>query len=959
MARHAQEGPGVQSLAEAVLLCEAIESGSVDRETALEASTPALREAVESMLDATGVPGATVLPHYQPRGRIDRFALVRQLGAGAHGDVFLSVEDEPTRREVALKILRVGASPVLRARWIVEVRALASMSHPFIASVFDCGVTCDGRPYMSMEYVEGLPLDKAAKQWNLDTVQRLKLVCKVCDAIQHAHQRGFLHRDLKPSNIMVVRVDGRFEPRVIDFGIARALSAERVDLTGDCAVGTVAYMSPEQMFGQDCDTRSDVFSIGVVLFELLAGRLPFVQLDTPQEMLRRRMNTLNDPPSAVSHARKNPISRKRRRADEDQRARAIWRDLDAIVAKTLQRAPANRYQSPRELRVDLVRALKGEAVGARAGEKRYQILRGIHRHRRLVAFGLAALAIGIFFFLSAEIEGWRAGQYLRHAESALSRGDLELASTHLKLAERLGASGPRHLKVLRGIDGSEKRSAVTDLLADYMAERIDLEAMRSGLESTVARTLLREQQEEGGDEASPSPDDSVDIDKRWFDIEDREAKHDSIWMRIEGRLRELPQDKDSERLIHDALMARLGALSELREQSRARMGTASLYEEWHQHIDDEDWKRPVTIQSNPCGSNVHVFRWVDRLGKRIAVGFDPSDHRELRDVKQLDLEGVLADSLTASLIREEGNFAGVTPLDQLHLPCGDYLVVITKEGYRTMRVPLNVRVGAAPVVSVGMWLDDIDDGHEWCHVAGGLATLGGDRFAEDPHFGVDVLTSDFCMGRTEVTVAQYLRFLNSPEVISLVLDAPNPMEHEYMPAGYLQWLKIEGGSVVVSETLEHDAPIITLTWTAANAYVEWMNRKAEQNGWPWEYALPTAAQWARAARGIDGRCYPWGDAFWDGLLCHSFSSSRHKNTFAVGSILGDESPFGVMDMAGRTWEWLADWARPPQLRARPRAQRGGNWNHSDARRFRATSRTGAAPQVHDAGFRLVSTRTSR
>jgi len=219
----------------------------------------------------------------KPGNRIGHYKLLQQLGEGGCGVVYMADQTEPVRRRVALKVIKPGMdSKQVLARFEAERQALALMDHPNIAKVLDAGATEAGRPYFVMELVKGIPITRYCDEKQLSTESRLNLLVKVCQAIQHAHQKGIIHRDIKPSNILVADHDGTPVPKIIDFGIAKATTDQRLtDKTLFTAfeqfMGTPAYMSPEQatLSGLDVDTRSDIYSLGVLLYELLTGKTPF------------------------------------------------------------------------------------------------------------------------------------------------------------------------------------------------------------------------------------------------------------------------------------------------------------------------------------------------------------------------------------------------------------------------------------------------------------------------------------------------------------------------------------------------------------------------------------------------------------------------------------------------------------------------------------------------------------
>src|SRR5213075_1395474 len=231
-------------------------------------------------------PKAAVVPITEkPGDRIGRYKLLQQIGEGGCGVVYMAEQTEPVRRRVALKVIKLGMdTKQVIARFEAERQALALMDHPNIAKVLDAGATATGRPYFVMELVRGIKITEYCDENKLSTADRLKLFVQVCQAIQHAHQKGIIHRDIKPSNILVADHDGVPVPKVIDFGVAKATSDQRLtDKTLFTAfeqfIGTPAYMSPEQakLSGLDVDTRTDIYGLGVLLYELLTGKTPLDQ----------------------------------------------------------------------------------------------------------------------------------------------------------------------------------------------------------------------------------------------------------------------------------------------------------------------------------------------------------------------------------------------------------------------------------------------------------------------------------------------------------------------------------------------------------------------------------------------------------------------------------------------------------------------------------------------------------
>jgi serine/threonine protein kinase len=279
---------------------------------------PALRQRVEMLLrahelagDFLGAPALTsptqpAAAEEVPEGRIGRYRLRQKIGEGGGGVVYLAEQEEPVRRRVALKVIKLGMdTKEVIARFEAERQALALMDHPNIAKVFDAGATENGRPYFVMELVRGPKITDYCDEHRLSMAERLQLFMPVCRAIEHAHQKGIIHRDIKPSNILVTTHDGQAVPMVIDFGIAKATQGRLTEQTVITAleqfIGTPAYMSPEQseQGGIEIDPRSDIYSLGVLLYELLTGRPPFDPKELAQaglDEMRRRIREV-DPPN--------------------------------------------------------------------------------------------------------------------------------------------------------------------------------------------------------------------------------------------------------------------------------------------------------------------------------------------------------------------------------------------------------------------------------------------------------------------------------------------------------------------------------------------------------------------------------------------------------------------------------------------------------------------------------------
>jgi eukaryotic-like serine/threonine-protein kinase len=383
-------------------------------------------QTIKSDLPATSDPAPTLntaaaaaftAEHIPEIKSIGPYQIIRRLGEGGMGQVWLAQQREPIHRQVALKLIRVGRydESVLQ-RFYAERQSLAIMDHPSIAKVFDAGATPDGQPYFVMEYVPGQPLTTYCDRHQLTIRDRLDLFVKVCEGVQHAHQKAVMHRDLKPANILVVEVDGKPVPRIIDFGIAKAASPtlDGTFLTHAGGwVGTPGYMSPEQADPGviDVDTRTDVYSLGAVLYELLTSFVPFDTRDWRKQDFDEYIRHLReeDPPrpsTKVSTGKGSSKSSAEARAVEpNQLASLLHGDLDWITMKALEKDRTRRYGTPMELAADIGRYLNDEPIIARPASSAYRLRKYARRHRVGVAIvaGLVLLLTGFAAMQAAQV----------------------------------------------------------------------------------------------------------------------------------------------------------------------------------------------------------------------------------------------------------------------------------------------------------------------------------------------------------------------------------------------------------------------------------------------------------------------------------------------------------------------------------------------------------------------------
>jgi WD40 repeat protein/serine/threonine protein kinase len=378
----------------------------------------------------------SVTPLEKPGDHIGRYKLLEQIGEGGFGVVYVAEQREPVKRRVALKIVKLGMDTrQVVARFEAERQALALMDHPNIAKVFDGGATEAGRPYFVMELVRGIKITDYCDQNNLPTVQRLELFVQICRAIQHAHQKGIIHRDIKPSNILVTLHDGVPVPKVIDFGIAKATQQELTEKTVYTQlhqfIGTPAYMSPEQaeMTGLDIDTRSDIYSLGVLLYELLTGETPFdgkkligAGLDEIRRIIREQ-----EPPrpstriSTLTADEQTTVAR-RRQVELPRLVSLIRGDLDWIVMKCLEKHRGRRYETANGIATEIERFLNNEPVSARPPSRAYRFQKLVRRNKLAFA-AVTAIAIAVAAGMTMSL--WESTRARASERSALLAGQHE------------------------------------------------------------------------------------------------------------------------------------------------------------------------------------------------------------------------------------------------------------------------------------------------------------------------------------------------------------------------------------------------------------------------------------------------------------------------------------------------------------------------------------------------------
>jgi len=465
----------------------------------------------------------------KPGDRIDRYKLLQQIGEGGCGVVFEAEQEEPVRRRVALKVIKPGMdTKSVITRFEAERQALALMDHPNIAHVFDAGATESGRPYFVMELVRGFKITDYCDQHSLATTARLKLFIQVCDAVQHAHQKGIIHRDIKPSNILVFsKPDGTPVPKVIDFGIAKATTGQQLtDKTiftaTDMLIGTPAYMSPEQaaFANVEVDTRTDIYSLGVLLYELLTGTTPFdarellkAGLDEVRRVIRHEETVRPSTRlSAMKLSEVTDVSR-RRQAEPPALIREVRGDLDWIVMEALEKDRTRRYKTANGLALDVQRYLANEPIAARPPSKLYKFQKTVRRNKLLfTGVGVIALLL-VVSLIVVSVALARERQSRRQADAA----SVKSRQVTTFLEKMLNGVGP---SVARGRDTAMLRE-----ILDQTAERVGKEMANQPAVEAELRSLIGKLYEQLGNpgQAEGMERGALAIRRRQFGPESREA----------------------------------------------------------------------------------------------------------------------------------------------------------------------------------------------------------------------------------------------------------------------------------------------------------------------------------------------------------------------------------------------------------------------------------------------------
>jgi probable HAF family extracellular repeat protein len=643
-----------------------------------------------SFLESPAAAPTLMEPHPGSEGPgtvIGSYKLLEVIGEGGMGTVYMAEQSQPVRRKVALKVIKPGMdTKQVVARFEAERQALAMMDHPNIARVFDGGATPSGRPYFVMELVPGIPITEYCDREQLPIAERLELFVLVCRAVQHAHLKGIIHRDLKPSNVLVTFVDGVPAPKVIDFGIAKATGGSLTEQTLQTAihqlVGTPLYMSPEQadLSGADVDTRSDIYSLGVLLYELLTGTTPF-----NQDALRkaafdevRRIIREQEPPTPSSRVRSAHQSAPdattladitaARRSEPARLSKLLRGELDWIVMKALEKDRTRRYETANDFADDLIRHLNNQPVEAGPPSRLYHLRKFVRRHRSRIAATLLIGALGLALAVAV------VRQAARRAETASAVAQaLDAAERAMRLAKWPDAMAEvKQAEALLGPGGGDDalRQRTRSLKADLaMVSRLDeirqeMSAVRDDhFDTGLADRLYGEAFRDYGLDVEALEPDAVASKMPAGPVREELIAALDDWMRIR---REMKGKDDSS---WKRLLAATGAVESLSPEAVAskmpagpvRLALTAALDTWMQirremdRNDDSGWKRLLAAATaadpDPWRNQVREA-WVreDRKALGTLAGSAPFDRLHPCDV--LLLEANLDTAAAVRVLRE-------------------------------------------------------------------------------------------------------------------------------------------------------------------------------------------------------------------------------------------------------------------------------------------------------------------
>jgi serine/threonine protein kinase/formylglycine-generating enzyme required for sulfatase activity len=854
--------------------------------------------------------------------QIGPYRILEALGEGGMGTVYLAEQKEPVRRRVALKLIKLGMdSKAVLARFEAERKALSMMEHSCIATVLDAGVSAQGQPYFVMEFVKGIPITDYCDQNKLGLKERIELLQKVCSGVQHAHLKGVMHRDLKPGNVLVTLQDGKATPKIIDFGLAKAVDHHLVEATlfteQGVMLGTPEYMSPEQagLGGLDVDTRTDVYSLGVLLYELLVGELPFSRKELRdagmlemQRVIREqepvkpstRITSLGDAAVACAAAR---------RVDAGELQKKLSGDLDWIVLKALEKDRTRRYETAQELAADLQRHLDFEPVLASPPSVGYRVKKFVRRYR----VQCAAAAVVFLAILGGGI-GTALGFAEARTNETKAREQEQIAKEQTKLA-------------------NERATEIEGLLAKAKAE-----AETNLVFADAARLAVAKRIEEDLYPAFPEKAPAMEAWLRDF-AEPLAARLPALVKALAELRAKAKPSTEEQRTAARANHPRARELERLRSELASE--------------DDADRRKELQQQIPPVEGEVAA------AGYEFVANADGYKHGVL---SQLVLELTPFVTTTVPAVRTrliEARTVRQKTIDTYRAQWDEAITAIrASDDVRASKLyggqPLTPQVGLVP-----LRMDPDSKLWEFVHLASG--TPGKEIPSIDPT--TKRIVPDGDMGIVFVLIPGGTLPAGTPTVdngeqkrLGVKLDAFFLGKYE-MTQG--QWLRLTGSNPSYSKSENNLAlPVEKVSWFDCEAAMRHQGLE-----------LPSELRWEYACRA--GTKTRW----WTGDDETSIEASENvgdkaDRLLAVGS--KNANRFGLFDMGGNLWEWCADASSPygterPGDGLRPtskdgswggRCLRGGDFD-GDPERARSGIRLGRSPTHRSGSFGLRAARTSQ
>jgi len=957
-----------------------------------------------------------------------KYLFDKEIGHGGMG-VVLETVDQDIRRKVAMKVMPPSTKenvPLIK-RFLEEAQITGQLEHPNIVPVHEIGIDDESTAYFTMKLVRGEDLEaiiskmadgnhEYLKKYSLGSL--IQIFMKVCDGIGYAHSKGVLHRDLKPENIMV----GSFgEVLVMDWGVSKVLGREEMQTVESSmpfhekeasfqtiegqVMGTPSYMSPEQAMGNisELDERSDVFSLGGILYKILTYQAPY-KGESGLDKLDKARGHMLVPPDL--------------RTPDNQ----IPPELNAICMKAMARYKENRYANALELKNDLQLYLDGKSVSAKKDNLLVRAKKWIIRNK-VAAIGIAAavicLVIGIVLtamygqkkkqetiadLLNQGQQASMAARYEEAEETFFSVLGLDRDNIQARKGISLVSGKALALKNKRLAKEKVKEANTLFENKDYIkaydayVSTFALDPDSKEARQGIRVSALMAEKQKAQKKIAPIMLETKKLTNRKKEIEKSIAhlavKVEKLKSKIKGYEgfgvkkplwayeKTLLSTKIDNLKIESKIISKyITVISHDGQNKEARNALAQIYynkyneAETLQNIeemayfkeliltfDDGYYKNllkrdgTLTLTSTPKIDAYYIYRFIEGPDRRmIPAPFRPAafftarkNSVEDKTMQGIDPEFKLSKAAFTPIqkILTFKNYNLLKQIDKLRLPSGSYLIILKKKGYLDTRIPVLIKRGEDKVIESVKILEKRYVPKGFVYIPKGESIIGGDPSAPYSVERTTKFVPGFLISRNEITVKEYLKFIN-------YLEARIPGSAEkYLPrkapSSGFYWKK-SGGRY--KSTFPLDWPVLGISWNDARAYCKWMSLQNKDKGW--KFRLLEDWEWEKAARGVDGRFFPWGNYF-DYKFCSMANSKKGKRNGPdkIGSFPLDESVFGVRDIAGNISEWCQTFFDQEK---NIRINRGSAWSYVDEDYARCAGRNGHSPtDVADfRGFRMA------